>query len=186
MSKRARRDVDIFSMSFLDVVSCGFGAIILLLVIIQISEPRVIEQLAVDLTGLVERLELEIYEIRGETIVLNRDLTEKQEQLSVHREKLARLKGDLSSVRGEHHATKNEHETQTIIENQLATAQQTLSDEVKRLSAANTRRPPDGDRILADGCRTPIRSRIYISGHIGPGSNVQHIVVGQLSNCVLD
>jgi hypothetical protein len=144
MSKRARRDVDIFNMSFLDVVSCGFGAIILLLVIIQISEPRVIEQLAVDLTGLVERLELEIYEIRGETTVLNRDLTEKQEQLSVHREKLARLKGDLSLVRGEHHATENEHETQTIIENQLAIAQQTLSDEVKRLSAANTRRPPDG------------------------------------------
>ena len=34
-------------------------------------------------------------------------------------------------------------ETQTIIEKQLATAQQTLSDEVKRLSAVNIRRPPD-------------------------------------------
>jgi hypothetical protein len=143
MSKRKRRDVDIFNMSFLDVVSCGFGAIILLLVIIQISEPRVIQQLAVDLTGLVEKLEQEIYRIRGETTVLNRDLTEKQEQLSVHREKLARLKGDLSSVRGEHHATRNELETQTIIEKQLATAQQSLSDEVKRLSAIDTRRPPD-------------------------------------------
>ena len=78
MSKRKRREIEIFSMSFLDVVSCGFGAIILLLVIIQISEPRVIEQLAVDLTGLVERLEEEIYVIRGETTVLNRDLTETQ------------------------------------------------------------------------------------------------------------
>ena len=143
MSKRSRREIDIFNMSFLDVVSCGVGAIILLLVIIQISEPRVIEQLAVDLTGMIERLELEIYSIRGETTVLNRDLTEKQEQLSNHREKLARLKGDLSSVRGEHHATQNEHDTQTIIENRLAEAQQSLSDEVKRLSAANIRRAPD-------------------------------------------
>ena len=143
MSKRGRRDVDIFNMSFLDVVSCGFGAIILLLVIIQISEPRVIEQLAVDLTGLVERLETELHRIRGETTVLNRDLTEKQEQLSLQREKLARLKGDLSSVRGEHRASKNDHEAQTIIENQLATAQQSLSDEVKRLYAADSRRPPD-------------------------------------------
>ena len=143
MSKRARRDVDIFSMSFLDVVSCGFGAIILLLVIIQISEPRVIQQLAVDLTGLVERLEEEIFRIRGETTVLNRDLTEKEEQLSQHREKLARLKGDLSLVRGEHHATENDLETQTIIEKQLATAQQSLSEEVKRLSGMNIRRPPD-------------------------------------------
>jgi len=143
MSKRGRREVDIFNMSFLDVVSCGFGAIILLLVIIQISEPRVIEQLAVDLTGLVKRLELEIFEIRGETTVLNRDLTEKQEQLSEHRTRLARLKGDLSSVRGEFQATKNDSEAQTIIENQLATAQQSLSDEVKRLSGINVRRPPD-------------------------------------------
>ncbi|MDH3903718.1 MAG: hypothetical protein OES90_10910, partial [Xanthomonadales bacterium] len=134
MSKRKRREIEIFSMSFLDVVSCGFGAIILLLVIIQISEPRVIEQLAVDLTGLVERLEEEIYEIRGETTVLNRDLTEQQEQLSQHREKLARLKGDLSKVQGEHHATKNELETQSIIEKQLDVAQQELSDEVKRQS----------------------------------------------------
>ncbi len=143
MSKRSRREVDIFNMSFLDVVSCGFGAIILLLVIIQISEPRVIEQLAVDLTGLVERLELEIYEIRGETTILNRDLTQKQEQLSVHREKLARLKGDLSLIRGEFHATKNDHETQTIIEKQLAIAQQTLSEEVRRLNALDFRRQPD-------------------------------------------
>ena len=142
MSKR-RREVDIFNMSFLDVVSCGFGAIILLLVIIQISEPRVIEKLAVDLTGLVQRLELEIFRIRGETTVLNRDLTEKQEQLSRHREKLARLKGDLSVVRGEHDATRNEHEAQTIIENQLAVAQQTLSEEVKRLSGLSVRRRPD-------------------------------------------
>ena len=143
MSKRGRREVDIFNMSFLDVVSCGFGAIILLLVIIQISEPRVIEQLAVDLTGLVKRLELEIFEIRGETTVLNRDLTEKQEQLSEHRTRLARLKGDLSNIRGEFKATKNDSEAQTIIENQLATAQQSLSDEVKRLSGINVRRPPD-------------------------------------------
>ena len=143
MSKRGRRDVDIFNMSFLDVVSCGFGAIILLLVIIQISEPRVIEQLAVDLTGLVKRLELEIYEIRGETTILNRDLTQKQEQLSVHREKLARLKGDLSLVRGEFDATRNEHETQSIIENQLDVAQQSLSEEVRRLNALDFRRPPD-------------------------------------------
>jgi hypothetical protein len=142
VSKR-RREVDIFNMSFLDVVSCGFGAIILLLVIIQISEPRVIEKLAVDLTGLVQRLELEIYRIRGETTVLNRDLTEQQEQLSRHREKLARLKGDLSLVRGEHDATRNEHEAQTIIENQLAVAQQTLSEEVKRLSGLSVRRRPD-------------------------------------------
>ena len=55
MSRR-RRSIDIFNLSFLDVVSCGFGAIILLLVIVKVSEPHVIEKLAVDLSGLVQRL----------------------------------------------------------------------------------------------------------------------------------
>jgi hypothetical protein len=141
MNRRTRRAVEIFNLSFLDVVSCGFGAIILLLVIVKISEPHVIEQLAVDLSGLVERLEAELYRIRGDTTVLNRDLTERQEQLSVQREKLARLKGDLSSVRGEFQATRNEHEAQTLIESRLESAQQSLTEEMKRLSGAGYRRP---------------------------------------------
>jgi hypothetical protein len=66
MSRRTRRSVDIFNLSFLDVVSCGFGAIILLLVIVKVSEPHVIEQLAVDLSGLVAQLEAELHEIRGD------------------------------------------------------------------------------------------------------------------------
>ena len=74
MSSRRRRAIDIFNLSFLDVVSCGFGAIILLLVIVKISEPHVIEQLAVDLTGLVQRLEAELHQLRGDTTVLNREL----------------------------------------------------------------------------------------------------------------
>jgi len=143
MRKRSRRHIDIFNLSFLDVVSCGFGAIILLLVIVKIAEPHVIERLAVDLTGLVKRLEAELFEIRGETTVLNRDLVSKQEQLSESREKLARLKGDLSSVRGQYKATRNEHDAQTIIEGQLSSAKQDLSEEMRRLLGAGYRRTAD-------------------------------------------
>jgi hypothetical protein len=139
-SKRGRRNIDIFNMSFLDVVSCGFGAIILLLVIVKISEPHVIEQLAVDLTGLVQRLEAELFDIRGETNVLNRDLLAKQEQLSEIKEKLARLKGDLSSVRGQYHSTRNDHDAQTVIEGQLSSAKQDLTEEMRRLLGTNYRR----------------------------------------------
>jgi hypothetical protein len=140
MSRRSRRSVDIFNLSFLDVVSCGFGAIILLLVIVKISEPHVIERLAVDLSGLVARLEAELHEIRGETTVLNRELTAKQEQLSVEREKLARLKGDRSEIRGQFAATRNEHEAQTIIKGQLASAKQDLTAEMRRLLGSGYQR----------------------------------------------
>ena len=141
MTRRSRRGIDIFNLSFLDVVSCGFGAIILLLVIVKISEPHVIEQLAVDLSGLVARLEAELHRMRGETRVLNRDLSGRQEQLSASREKLARLQGDLSSLRGEYTTTRNEHETQSIIASRLASAKQSLSEEMRRLLDSGYRRP---------------------------------------------
>jgi len=140
MSRRGRRPIEIFNLSFLDVVSCGFGAIILLLVIVKISEPHVIERLAVDLTGLVLRLEAELFEIRGDTTVLNRELVSKQQQLSEVKEKLARLKGDLSDMRGQYSATRHEHDAQTIIEGQLSSAKQSLSAEMRRVLGANYQR----------------------------------------------
>jgi len=140
MKRRGRRQVDIFNLSFLDVVSCGFGAIILLLVIIKVSEPHVIERLAVDLTGLVQRLEAELFEIRGDTTVLNRELISKQQQLSEVREKLARLKGDLSDIRGQYRTSRNQHDAQTIIEGQLSSAKQSLSAEMRRVLGANYQR----------------------------------------------
>jgi hypothetical protein len=153
---RGRRSIDIFNLSFLDVVSCGFGAIILLLVIVKVSEPHVIDKLAVDLTGLVHRLEKELYEMRGETTVLNRELTARQEQLSDNREKLARLKGELSSLRGQYNTTRNEYEAQSIIESRLATAKQSLSEEMRRLLGTGYRRtdntiggiPADSEYII--------------------------------------
>ena len=140
MSKRKRRDVDIFNMSFLDVVSCGFGAIILLLVIVKISEPHVIERLAVDLTGLVQRLEAEVFDIRGETTVFNRELISKQQQLSEAREKLARLQGDISAVRGQYQGARNEQDAQAIIAGQLSSAKQSLTEEMRRLLGAGYQR----------------------------------------------
>ena len=140
MRRRTRRSVDIFNLSFLDVVSCGFGAIILLLVIVKVSEPHVIEQLAVDLSGLVAQLEAELHEIRGETVLLNRELTARQEQLSEQRERLARLKGDRSAIRGQYATTRNEHDAQTIIEGQLASAKQELTEEMRRLLGSGYQR----------------------------------------------
>ena len=42
--KRRRRETEVFSLSFLDVICCGFGAIILLLVLSEFGQPLVIER----------------------------------------------------------------------------------------------------------------------------------------------
>ena len=45
---RKRRAPPEFSLSFLDVICCGFGAVILLLMITKTVQPQVIEQALVN------------------------------------------------------------------------------------------------------------------------------------------
>ncbi len=131
--KARRRQTEVFNLSFLDVISCGFGAIILLLVISKISEPRVIEQTNVDLSGLVVQLEEELHEIRGETRILNRQLVARQEQLSEHKEKLARLQGAMTNIEGEYHLASTASAAQSLIEGELKSAKQELTAEMRQL-----------------------------------------------------
>ena len=139
--KKRDRNFDGFSLSFLDVICCGFGAIILLLVLTKIGEPRALEDIRTELEGLVAKLQEELYEIRGETNVLERDLKTKVEQVSTEREAIARLRGDLSKIQGEYAATEQLSEVNDIVEGRLLAAQQELTAEMQRLLGRSYRRP---------------------------------------------
>ena len=160
MRGRRRGMPEGFSLSFLDAICCGFGAIVLLLVLTKIGEPRALEQARIELDGLVARLEQELYEIRGETEVLNRQLISRQEQLSQERELIARLKGDLSRIQGEFAASKQESEVQDIIEGQLLAAQQKLTVEMQRLQQESQTRSRSVDQELVGGI--PVDSEYII------------------------
>ena len=149
-----------FSLSFLDAICCGFGAIVLLLVLTKIGEPRALEQARINLDGLVEKLEQELFEIRGETEVLNRSLTSRQQQLSKERELIARLKGDLSRIQGEFTASKQESEVQDIIEGRLLSAQQKLTVEMQRLRQQSQEQPRQVEQQLVGGI--PVDSEYII------------------------
>ncbi len=142
---RRRGDIAGFGLSFLDVICCGFGAIVLLLVLSKIGEPGAIEQSRVELDLLIKRLTEEIYEIRGETNILDRELVSKQEQLSIENDKIARLRGDLSRIQGEFAASAEESEIADILEGRMVAAQQELTAEMQRLQAqaGAVRRPDD-------------------------------------------
>nr|MCS5611241.1 VWA domain-containing protein [Candidatus Poribacteria bacterium] len=64
---RKRRDMETFNLSFLDVVCCGFGAVILLLVITKIYEPVTIQKSQEELQNLIVSLQQELNLIRGES-----------------------------------------------------------------------------------------------------------------------
>ncbi|MHC4941320.1 MAG: VWA domain-containing protein, partial [Planctomycetota bacterium] len=130
MSRRNRRDTDVFSFSILDCICCGFGAIILLFVLSKAAEPALIEEAKEDLSSVVKDLQEKIFEIRGETTVLNRHLRGKREQISDNKERIARLQGDLSALEGEFAASTQDSEVQNKIHGRLAAALQELTDEM--------------------------------------------------------
>ncbi len=131
--KKQRRDIEIFSMSFLDVICCAFGAIVLLFVLSKFAQPVVIEEMTKNLESELVRLEEELHKIRGETAVLNRKLKSKIEQISKEKERIARLQGDLSNIKGEFATSTQYAEVQNIIKEKLARAKQELTEEMKRL-----------------------------------------------------
>jgi hypothetical protein len=115
-SRRAhRRETEIFSISFLDCITCGLGSVVLLLVLSDMRSPEV-ERSQQDLEAQMVKLQDELVDIAGQSEILNRDLKARQEQLSIEKAKIARLRGDLSDVRGKYQASKKEADVANALE----------------------------------------------------------------------
>jgi hypothetical protein len=125
--------METFNLSFLDVVCCGFGAVILLLVITKIYEPVTIQKSQEELQKLIVTLEQELNLIQGESTVLNQTLTEVREQLSENDEQKNRLTGDLSELQGEFTASKALADEKTAEMNGLLSAKQSMTEIMRRL-----------------------------------------------------
>jgi hypothetical protein len=144
---KPRRDIDVFSLSFLDCICCGFGAIILLFVLSKTAEPVILEEISEDYEGIVAKLQEELHEVQGEVQIFNRNLTQKKEQLSQEQEMLARLQGDLSAIRGEFAASKEDFSTQNTIEGRLVAAHQELTEDMQKVLGTAYRRPATDSTI---------------------------------------
>ena len=128
-------------MSFLDIISCGFGAIILLFVLSKQAEPMVIEGIRKNLEGVIAELERTIFELRGEVTVLNREKNAKRVELEDERIELQGLRHEFEAMRGQYAAAEQTLEVKLVIEGKLATARQEITEEMRRLLGESFRRP---------------------------------------------
>ncbi len=133
--RRRKRSMSEINISFLDVISCGFGAIVLLLLIARTVESTAFEQ-GQDLDGSVADLQQQLFDIRGETTILNRELTSKEEQLSELRLRIARLQEQLASLERQRDAIA---QVDTTEQQELTLALQVLTEEMERLLADRNR-----------------------------------------------
>lgn len=139
---RRRRNIEAFSLSFLDCISCGFGAILLLLVLSKIYEPTVIEKTEEDLEALIAMLQEELFEIRGDTTVVRRDLKSRVQETTETKLTLAELQRELDKVQGQYALISEDSPELDVDVGELEAARQRLTAEMRRLRP-NFRRAPD-------------------------------------------
>lgn len=134
--RRRNRLIQEVSISFLDVISCGFGAIVLLLLIAKTVVSTSFEE-GEDLDGSVRQLQEQLFEIRGQSTVLNRELRSREEQLSDIRLRIARLREQLASLEKQRDAIA---QVDTTERDELTLALQVLTEEMERLLGRSFRR----------------------------------------------
>jgi hypothetical protein len=137
---KRRREFDLFTMSFLDTVTAGFGAMILLFIVTRVSEPARLEESERDLDGLITQYEQELNEIVGETERVQRDTANVAADYSTDRRRIEDLRSQLQLIRAQVLATAEDTELTVEVQNRLASAKQSLTDEMRRLLADY--RPP--------------------------------------------
>jgi hypothetical protein len=146
--RKPKRDVEIFNMSFLDVISCGFGAVILLLVISLAFEPTTIENISRDLRGLISDKEESREKLINENLVLGHDLALKKKSLAKLAARLATLNISWDNTQKQYSTAQAKERERSRIEQQLKMVRQSLSEEMKRLLSQPDHRPPSENAAI--------------------------------------
>ncbi len=133
MKKNKRKEVEIFNLSFLDVISCGFGAIILLLVISKISQPLVVAENTLELNNELSELQAQLIKTQQKIQMAQSRLDSSQEKLSQLSVRLKKSKRLMSTINGEVKDSRQNLQTQKIIKQKMAQAKQKLTEQMRRL-----------------------------------------------------
>ena len=129
---KKRRNIEAFSLSFLDCICCGFGAIVLLLVLSKIYDPNNLNVQAESIE-LSQSLKEQLEEIQNESSVVDQNLREAKLNTVNLLQELEVLNKELNNVRGEYAISLSKPIELDDNEKDLEEAKQKLSDEIKKM-----------------------------------------------------
>jgi hypothetical protein len=137
-NRRRKRDTEGFGLSFLDVICCGFGAIVLLLIISKIgpqdAEPRRSDQ----------NLQATLFSLNDEIASTEVEFTKARDLLLDLQADRDRLIGQLQSARDDLSTAGSISSTLSQESDRLETAQSRVSEEMKKANPTNKRDPAVG------------------------------------------
>ncbi len=133
MSRRRRREVGAAGLSFLDCICCGFGAVILLLVIVKVHDPIFTEEQRVELISMIARLKAQIIDVDQDKEILQSEITEAQSETESLESAAQSLAARLAQLKGGVDDTRSEAEVIAALQAAAKRAEQQLSTEAERL-----------------------------------------------------
>lgn len=143
----ARRRIDTFSLSFLDIMSCGFGAVVLFFMIINATMSLRSDELNKQLSEQADRLKVEVSDGEKNLVEL-RNTMEETERKTVEARGLARRIVELMEDKK---VELSEMEEDTLARqehiNKLKADLKAMEEDTKRLSAASSQPEEQGDRL---------------------------------------
>lgn len=144
---RKRRPFEVFSMSFLDCMSCGFGAVILFFMIINSQVRETTESDPTDLMAETRKIEIEILEGRKDLVLAKNTMEQLDTEKTSAEGQIAEIIALIEKLRAE--LSKYDSETLAKIERveQLQSDIENLEEEVKRLLALAESQESEGNKL---------------------------------------
>ncbi len=127
----ARREFNVFNLSFLDVISCGFGAVILFFIIINAQVKTRSQQASVDLLNETEFLQEEIFDEQKRMVRIKNEIEKTAQDNNIIRGSIQALLDNIEKIVAEISLFKN----QTVAANKSINQ---LKSDVKQLDQLGT------------------------------------------------
>ncbi len=146
MAKK-RRAFEVFTLSFLDCICCGFGAVVLFYTIVQ-AHVGAQEIIRIDqLTGEVRKLEEEVKVGTKNLVVLRNTLEKTDEDAAAARARAIRVAAELKERSAQSSVYDEESLARRAHINQLKADIKSLEEGIKRLQGGALDKAPAGDRV---------------------------------------
>ena len=130
-----RKKLNVFSLSFLDIITCGLGAIILLFVLVNAKSAARRDSVTADLRAETNRLEIQVLEGKKDLIRIRNSLEETRAELIKTQGLSRRLIETIQAKKVELADSDKDALAKKNHVNQLKTDLKSLEEDVRRLRA---------------------------------------------------
>ncbi len=131
--KLNRRENEATSIAFLDVITCGFGAIILLLMIAKFGDPPEPEVPDDPRISEISALQRSLFKMQSRAREVETAIVSKDQQLAVWKSESVRLDKELIAARNRGKSIRDTAAANAAILGELKIARQKLTEEMRRL-----------------------------------------------------